>query len=195
MHYINKKAFTLVELIVVVTIVGILSVVGIVAYSSYLVGARDVNRIATMTQAVETFQKYATTKKLPIPDSAITLTMSGGTVGFQGKIGPNVLETIGLEDDMRDPKDNTLYSYLLGENRKVFQFVAFMEKKENLISFAPTALANNENRYPRTFGTGLGIITQSKTLIPLEDLPLGSDTLNLEDFGNSYELTSFVSQD
>ena len=96
---------------------------------------------------------------------------------------------------MRDPKDNTLYSYLLLENRKVFQFVAFMEKKENLISFAPTALANNENRYPRTFGTWLWIITQSKTLIPLEDLPLGSDTLNLEDFWNSYELTSFVSQD
>jgi len=48
MQKINIRAFTLVELIVVITIVGILSTVGFVSYSGYLTWARDSNRISQM---------------------------------------------------------------------------------------------------------------------------------------------------
>ena len=41
-------AFTLVELIVVVTILAILSTIGFVSYSSYLIGVRDTNWISNM---------------------------------------------------------------------------------------------------------------------------------------------------
>ncbi|MCD5375173.1 prepilin-type N-terminal cleavage/methylation domain-containing protein [Candidatus Gracilibacteria bacterium] len=46
MKSMNIRAFTLVELIVVITIVGVFSTIGFVSYSGYLTGARDSNRIS-----------------------------------------------------------------------------------------------------------------------------------------------------
>ncbi|NDK10016.1 prepilin-type N-terminal cleavage/methylation domain-containing protein [Candidatus Gracilibacteria bacterium] len=44
----SLRAFTLVELIVVITIIGILSTIGFVSYSNYLKGAQDSNRFSQL---------------------------------------------------------------------------------------------------------------------------------------------------
>lgn len=75
----KKSAFTLVELIVVITIVGILSTIGFVSYSSYLTGARDSNRISQMVKITDSMQVYSSTKSLPLPDNKIDITASGAS--------------------------------------------------------------------------------------------------------------------
>ena len=87
-------AFTLVELIVVITIVGILSTVGFVSYSGYLTGARDSNRFSQLTKLSDSLQVYAATKSLPLPDDYIEVHSSGATIAYQGYVGTDVLETI-----------------------------------------------------------------------------------------------------
>ena len=81
-------AFTLVELIVVITIVGILSTVGFVSYSGYLTGARDSNRISQLTKLSDSLQVYAATRSLPLPDDAINITASGSSnvIAYQGEL-------------------------------------------------------------------------------------------------------------
>ncbi len=192
-HGSKKWAFTLVELIVVITIVGIISTIGFVSYTWYLVWARDTKRIATLTKAVETFQQYATSKKLPLPDNSITITSSWVIVWFQGKIGKDVLETIWMDENTKDPKDDTYYSYFLWSNKKTFQFMAFMEEEMSSLALLPSVHSDNQDRYPRTFGTSLGIMTQQATNLPLEDLAFTSNTLELTDIGNTYVLSSYLS--
>jgi len=65
------RAFTLVELIVVITIVWILSTVGFVSYSWYLTWARDSNRISQLVKIGDSLQVYAANKSLPLPDDYV----------------------------------------------------------------------------------------------------------------------------
>ena len=69
----KNKAFTLVELIVVVTILAILATIGFVSYSGYLTGVRDTNRIASLTAISDGLELYRTTNDLPDPDGAIDI--------------------------------------------------------------------------------------------------------------------------
>ena len=84
----NFPAFTLVELIVVITIVGILSTVGFISYSGYLAGARDSNRYSQLTKLSDALQVYATTKSLPLPADYLDITARGsqGIIGSQGYV-------------------------------------------------------------------------------------------------------------
>jgi hypothetical protein len=61
-----------------------------------------------------------------------------------------------MDENTKDPKDDTYYTYFLGTNKKNFQFVAFMEQQQNqLASINSVAAQTREDRYPRTFGTSL----------------------------------------
>ena len=78
---LNKKsAFTLVELIVVVTILAILATIGFVSFSWYLAGTRDTNRIAQTKAMSDALELYSTKKSLPIPDDKIDIQASGATI-------------------------------------------------------------------------------------------------------------------
>ena len=82
MRIFTKPAFTLVELMVVVVIIGILSTIGYISYGNYLLGARDSARIAHLTKAVEGFQSFAVRKKLPVPEKPVNI-LSGSIVYAQ----------------------------------------------------------------------------------------------------------------
>ena len=125
----SQKAFTLVELIVVITIVGILSTIGFVAYSGYLGGARDGNRIASLTKLSDSLQTYAAAKSLPLPDDAINIDASGTTIAYQGYVGENVLETIDFTNGGKDPKDDSYYTYYLTKERNKLQLLTFLEEQ------------------------------------------------------------------
>ena len=62
------KAFTLVELIVVITILAILATIWFVSFSGYLAWTRDTNRVAQLKSMSDALELYRTKKDLPIPD-------------------------------------------------------------------------------------------------------------------------------
>jgi len=90
----NKQAFTLVELIVVVTILAILSAIGFVSYSSYLTGVRDTNRVAQLDSMHGAMVMHGTNKKLPIPDEGLKILNNGKELSTQGNLGVDVLDTL-----------------------------------------------------------------------------------------------------
>lgn len=190
----TKWAFTLVELMVVVVIIGILSTIGFISYSNYLVGARDSARIAHLTKAVESFQSYATRKKLPEPENAVSILSGSIAYAQQWKLWDMVSESVDLWESLYDPKDKLPYTYLLANNKKHFQFLALMEDIQLQSASLSQANASYESRYPRTFGSELGVLTQSQTNIPLEDLNLTGSVLNIQNVG-SLQLTSYLSVD
>ena len=152
--------FTLVELIVVITIVGILSTVGFVSYSWYLTWARDSNRYSQLTKLSDSLQTYAATKSLPLPDDYIEITSSGSenTIAYQGYVWNDVLETIDYTNGWKDPKDDSYFTYYLTKDRKKLQLLALMEEE-----IVRSSLTNNsyavdyENRSPVVYWNKLWV--------------------------------------
>lgn len=171
-------AFTLVELIVVITIVWILSTVWFVSYSGYLTWARDSNRISQLTKLSDSLQVHSASKTLPLPDNKIDITASWTLIAYQGEVWVDVLETIDYTNGGQDPKDDSYYTYYLTKDRNSIQLMAMMEEQQNVAYNTPLYLksnqtnkrellslgnmkaqANFEERYPKVYGRKLWVLT------------------------------------
>lgn len=170
----SHSAFTLVELIVVITIVWILSTVGFVSYSWYLTWARDSNRISQLTKISDSLQTYAASKSLPVPDDSvnITLSWSSNVFAYQWYVWVDVLETIDYTNWWKDPKDDNYFTYYLTRDRKNMQLLAFMEESNIAkINTWNKVFANDYvDRFPRVYGQKLWVFTQSVTNAPLQEI-------------------------
>ncbi len=157
--------FTLVELIVVITIVWILSTVWFVSYSGYLTGARDSNRISQLTKLSDSLQVYSASKTLPLPDDNIQITASWELVWYQGFIWVDVLETIDYTNGWKDPKDDAYYTYYLTKDRNSLQLMAMMEESWSIAMDLTQQVnaANYEDRFPKVYGRKLWVLTYNDT--------------------------------
>lgn len=135
MNFIKKhshsecKAFTLVELIVVVTILAILATIWFVSYSSYLTWVRDTNRLAQLVSIHDGLNLYSTKNDLPIPDDNVWVVIGTETIAYQWYAGSNTLESIDFTKWWKDPKDDVYFTYYLTKDRKYFQLMAFLEEE------------------------------------------------------------------
>lgn len=107
----QRRAFTLIEILVVVTIIGLLAVVGITAYTSVNKQARDVKRKGDLDQiraALEIFKNNSPTSSYP--DAAAVVLNCSSTVGLTDPVDGNVY----LSKMPQDPRcaSGTSYYYL-----------------------------------------------------------------------------------
>lgn len=83
----KTSGFTLVELIVTVSIIAIVSTVGLVSYSKYSTSSRDSMRIQDLAVIMGRLEEMR--PKLgafPMPESSIAIT-NGSNLAYQGKMG------------------------------------------------------------------------------------------------------------
>jgi len=162
--------FTLVELIVVITIVGILSTIGFVSYSGYLTWARDSSRISQLSKLTDALQVYTTNKRLPLPDDYVQITASGTLVAYQWTVWVDVLDAVDYESGGKDPKDNTYFTYYLDKDRSSFQLLALLEEVPT-ISFVPQSYAADyTNRFVKVYGKKLWALTTATTNVPIQEV-------------------------
>ena len=132
----TNKAFTLVELIVVITILAVLSAIWFVAFSWYLAWTRDTNRISQLKSISDWLELYWTKHDLPIPEDKVDIKVwtwtNEKTIAYQWYAWKNILETIEYSSEWVDPKDWTYFSYYLTKDKKYYQLMAFLEESDNL---------------------------------------------------------------
>jgi prepilin-type N-terminal cleavage/methylation domain-containing protein len=174
MQGINFRAFTLVELVVVIAILWILSTIWFVSYSGYLAGARDSNRMSQMVKLSDSLQVYSSSKILPLPDNYIEITASWASnlIAYQGELWRSVLEAIDYKNGGTDPKDGNYHTYYLKKDRRSMQLMTMMEEQSSvsLNMINQSYAINYEERFPKTYGKKLWILTYSD--------PLNSDLFN-----------------
>jgi len=171
---LKVRAFTLVELIVVITILAILATIGFVSFSWYLAWTRDTNRIAQLKAMSDALELYSTKDDLPKPDDFIEVKDWDKVIAYQGYIWKDVLETIWYTESWLDPKDKKYFSYYLTKNKKHFQLMAFLEEKDKdvvaLNNFDKANAIDYSERFPKTTGKKLWMLT-GKDNTPIQTVP------------------------
>jgi len=169
----TKKAFTLVELVVVTVILSILTTVGFISYESYVSNSRDSKRLALLSTLRDSLRVYSVEYRLPIPDDAIELRTDGTMFAYQGYIWETGLETLALDSNVYDPKDKTYFTYQTWKDRDNFQIMWYLENPFIDISAWVTqsyASINYAKRFPKVFWSNLGILMERDTQTPLQEV-------------------------
>jgi len=193
----NKKGFTLVELIVVITILAILATIWFVSFSGYLAGTRDTNRKAQIKSMSDALELYRTKKDLPIPDDKVDIKVwtwaNERVIAYQWYIWKNVLETIEYTESWLDPKDKQYFSYYLTKNKKYFQLMAFLEEpNEDVVALninKTNASLDYSEREAFVAGKKLWILVWGWENTPIQEIEsiTGSWYLNVETTTDTYK--------
>ena len=191
MKKLNKQAFTLVELIVVVAILAVLATVWFVSYSKYLTGVRDTNRVTQLVGIRNAIETFKTTKGTPLPEEKIDIEINGELIGYQWIIGQTILNQIGFTDGWKDPENESYFPYYVTRDKKYFQWMAFLEDDPDIeveVSFLPQtyAVVDYSIKYPKVIGDPLGILTEKDSNTPLHEIETLTGTLDIATTTDEY---------
>lgn len=129
-----KHGFTLVELLVVMTVLSILWTFGYIAFTSNLAESRDAKREWDMMQIVNTLELYETeNSEFPDPDDFVNITYSWSALAWkQGTFWNDV--TLALKvfwsEVPLDPLFKNEYTYSVTPRNNEFQIAGIMETFE-----------------------------------------------------------------
>lgn len=130
----NERAFTLVELIVVITILAILWTIALISLEWYTANARDSVRISNITNMDKSLAlRVAKDWVLPDPEWNTTqITSSGALIMTQWEMTQSMVEQyLKMSWDITDPVDGTNPIYTVSVDKKNYQIALFLEA-ENL---------------------------------------------------------------
>jgi prepilin-type N-terminal cleavage/methylation domain-containing protein len=136
----NKKAFTLVELLVTITIVSVLATIAFISFQWYRVSARDSVRLSDIWVLNNTLNYYhANNQKLPEPSELYDVTYSWAIVWSQWIFWQSMLKSVqNMSQIPTDPLTGLPYTYSVLKNKQEYQIAWILEW--NQTSFINTAI-------------------------------------------------------
>ena len=188
------KAFTLVELIVVITILAILWTIAFISLQWYSRDARDSVRISDMKNIETAFELDLTKRwKVLIPEDKIDITASGTLIGYQWYAWEKVLNNIWVHGWWKDPVDDTYYTFMTNSNLTSYQILWYLES-ESEISFNTSLIedsfaADYTKRYPKLIWDQLWVLVSSGSLEPVQKWLVNIDIINTTE-----ELVAYVNE-
>ncbi|MDP2090848.1 MAG: SBBP repeat-containing protein [Candidatus Gracilibacteria bacterium] len=172
----NNKGFTLVELIVVITILAILGTIAFISLQGYSSDARDSTRISDISSiktSLELFNLEA--GKYPNPTAGVNITYSGAIVWNQGTIGETVHANLSkLNKIPLDPSTNKEYTYSVINNKNEYEIGGIIE--------GDTISMNNEK----------GIMNNVASSLPLGETEGGLEFIGIVANAATTEATAYV---
>ncbi len=200
-NYSKLFAFSLVELVVVATILAILWTVWFVSYTWYISWVRDSNRIAQLEKIRSGLQTYAIKSSLPEPTDSARVMNWSELLWYQWYVWQQILESIWLEKWWKDPENDSFFTYYLHKGKLSFQLLWFLE--EGLYSshrwiFQETLANDYFDKYPFVTGQSLWVLTGTGVYknIPAQELDtviLNDDTIDL--WSTTSEFTWIIRDD
>lgn len=207
MRNYKRYAFTLVELIVVITILAILGTIAFISMRNYAQSARNSHRISDMKIIEKAMSLLGTVwSEYPSPDESTSITYSGGLAWTQWIFSTGGLAYIQrISNIPKDPLFWVQYSYSLSENNRKYQISAALEgaitySQNPFVSQVYALSASNLYGYtlgnyiaydtPIFSGTGCSIIATPSMM--LSDIPSGWIILNDEIYNYIYSKSGHI---
>lgn len=124
-----KKAFTLVELIVVITILSILATIGFISFQWYAMVTRDSVRMTDIKLIEETLEFYYTKNwEYQIPENSTNITYSWSIAWIQWEFWKSsMLKKVASASNFKDPLTDDPYAYSITNTQKEFQVASLLE--------------------------------------------------------------------
>ncbi|QFR39424.1 type II secretion system protein [Candidatus Gracilibacteria bacterium 28_42_T64] len=150
--YRSTKAFTLVELIVTITILAILGTIAFISLQGYSKLARNSTRIVDM-QSIKNVLELHVIKygKYPLPDSSTLVTASGTNLWHTGEVATSIQTQVGrISKIPEDPLTGKYMNYSTTLNQKEYQLMYDFEvTQQNNITNSTYA---SETTFPKVVG-------------------------------------------
>jgi len=192
-----RKGFTIVELIVTITILGIVSTLGFVAYIDYLTSVRDSSRLEQISRLYNAFELHSTRINIPLSNQTHQIVYSWSLIWNQWDIDLAVREEIWYFDGWIDPKSKDPFSYFVSPNRKDIQILGFLENKgdfEFITNWSSVESSYNW-LYPYIYGAWLGVLTDNPTQSPLHLLDIHKDVSKIDMSSYTWSSTAYIDSD
>ena len=142
----NKKAFTLIEIVVAITILVVLSVIGMMTLQSHQKDARDSVRISDVeliNRAMDVY--YVDYRNYPEPSDYTSIAFTWTELWQQGTVWKSVIINLkSLSKELSDPLKGTEYTYSRLNTKEQYQIATILEGTL-LNNIIPTNTANAEN--------------------------------------------------
>jgi len=191
-----KRAFTLVELIVVITILAILWTIAFISLQWYSRDARDSVRttdLASISKQLELMIIKAWT--VYIPENKVDITASGTIISYQWEMWQDTLNKLWVNNWWLDPVDQSPYIYTTTKNLKQYELMGFLEwwlvYNQSPHSISPIgrevgwglipqtyAATNLKNRFPIVKWNSIWIFLNPVTKEPVNNTWIWLDIVN-----------------
>jgi prepilin-type N-terminal cleavage/methylation domain-containing protein len=129
----SMQAFTLVELLVVMTIIAILATISSIYVFGNFEDSRDSVRLADIANIQTTLDVYYTDKwNYPTPDSLVEVSYSGSMVWEQWEFGSWIIREMKnfWSQIPADPKHKIPYAYSIANNASEYQIAWILESED-----------------------------------------------------------------
>ncbi|QFR39771.1 prepilin-type N-terminal cleavage/methylation domain-containing protein [Candidatus Gracilibacteria bacterium 28_42_T64] len=194
MQQTKNKAFTLVELIVVITILVILGTIAFISLQGYSKHARNSARISDIKNTEKVLEFFALkTGKYPFPGNSVDVTASGGTVTLwkTGEMNADVQRQVErLSKLPLDPKTGETMKYATTLSRKEYELKYDFELAQN--SITTTSYAESTSPYVKGSYNGLYLLADNATYYGVPGLHTSSAILDLAvDFSLNDKILNF----
>lgn len=146
----NKKWFSLVELVVAMSLVAILATISMISLTWYFEWVRDTNRITQINNIADGVALKLKDGEFLRPEWAIEIQHNWWKVSYQWYFGKTLLDKIEFSMDWTDPENDSFFTYIISADGKYFQMMTFLEDDDSLewIWYSWTIIKNNEWRTP-----------------------------------------------
>lgn len=170
-----RKWFTLVELVITITIMVILWSIGLLSYNAHLSSVRDSSRLAQIESLYNWLKIYSTKNSMvPEPENKIDVVYSWSIIWYEWYAWTNTMAQIWYKRWWKDPKDKVFFSYYTNQNRKYFQIMTFLEEEKNLNVFVnktyATLYTDYAERYVKVLWNKIWMLVQDVTNLPLNEV-------------------------
>lgn len=91
----GSSGFTLVELVVSISILAVLATIGFLSVTGYSSSARDGSRVSDVVNLSKSLDfAHIQSGSYPMPDNAFSVTYSGGVLWYQGTASNSVMSIV-----------------------------------------------------------------------------------------------------
>ncbi|MFK7780081.1 MAG: type II secretion system protein [Candidatus Gracilibacteria bacterium] len=195
----SKQAFTLVELIVVITILAILGTIAFISLQGYSASSRDsvrISDVSNMKTSLELFHLNA--GKYPLPDDYGTFTYSGEDLFYQGYCGDNVIQNVSrnMSEVPTDPLTERKYIYSVSSNKNELEILSLLETDDIALNTISQTKAAGITVIPRITGNYNGLFIKTPTyIVPLPSIintEVEESTISILDSNNIQSMVTHL---